>query len=73
MGGTAQPVNARNTAKVPNRLGNRKFIDVSPSGSGRSFTTVDTRPGRQMRARPARMRAGGLHGRGYRTCRNRPD
>ncbi|MBN3784595.1 hypothetical protein G3O06_44875 [Burkholderia sp. Ac-20345] len=62
---------------VPNRLGKRKFIDVSPSGSGRSLTTLlhnaDTRPGRQMRARPARMRAGGLHGRGFRLCRNRPD
>ncbi|GAT99808.1 hypothetical protein BSLA_01f0081 [Burkholderia stabilis] len=63
LGGTAQPVNAKNNAMVPNRLGNRTFIDVSPSGSGRSFKTLlhsaHTRPGRQMRARPARMRAGG--------------
>ncbi|WJN76739.1 hypothetical protein OH687_07740 [Burkholderia anthina] len=47
---------------VPNRLGKRKFIDVSPSGSGRIDTTLlhnAMRPGRQMRARPARMRAGG--------------
>ncbi|MBA9830294.1 hypothetical protein DI458_33440 [Burkholderia contaminans] len=62
---------------VPNRLGKRKFIDVSPSGSDRSVVTpihsADMRPGRQMRARPARMRAGGLHGRGFRLGRNRPD
>ncbi|PRH25781.1 hypothetical protein C6T56_01255 [Burkholderia multivorans] len=62
---------------VPNRFGSRKFIDVSPSGSGRLFLTLfrdaDTRPGRQMRARPARARTGGLHGRGFRLCRNRPD
>ncbi|CAM2340290.1 hypothetical protein BVIET440_210042 [Burkholderia vietnamiensis] len=63
LDGTAQPVSAKNKAMVPNRVGNRKFIDVSPSGSGRIDTTLlnnaDTRPGRQMRARPARMRAGG--------------
>ncbi|MCP6652108.1 hypothetical protein NL518_28845, partial [Klebsiella pneumoniae] len=62
-GGTAQPVSAKNNAMVPNRLGKRKFIDVSPSGSGRIDTTLlhnaEMRPGRQMRARPARRRAGG--------------
>ncbi|WP_228545363.1 hypothetical protein [Burkholderia pseudomultivorans] len=40
LGGTAQPVSARNNAMVPNRLGKRKFIDVSPSGSGRDSTTL---------------------------------
>jgi hypothetical protein len=63
LDGTAQPVSAKNNAMVPNRVGKRKFIDVSPCGSGRTDTTLlnnaDTRPGRQMRARPARMRAGG--------------
>ncbi|WP_185640971.1 MULTISPECIES: hypothetical protein [unclassified Burkholderia] len=60
LDGTAQPVSAKNKAMVPNRVGNRKFIDVSPSGSGRTSTTLlnnaDMRPGRQMRARPARLR-----------------
>ncbi|OMG69880.1 hypothetical protein BW685_29465 [Burkholderia ubonensis] len=59
MGGTAQPVSAKNTAKVPNRLGNRKFIDVSPSGSGRVFTTLLCGPDGKCAQRPARTRAGG--------------
>ncbi|MEF9445282.1 hypothetical protein OWS73_26355 [Burkholderia sp. 1B3(2022)] len=40
LDGTAQPVSAKNNAMVPNRLGKRKFIDVSPSGSSRIDTTL---------------------------------
>ncbi|WP_175712774.1 hypothetical protein [Burkholderia ambifaria] len=43
LDGTAQPVSAKNNAMVPNRVGKRKFIDVSPCGSGRTDTTLLTR------------------------------